>query len=86
MSIDLLLKALAVFIFHNNGWRDVIPVAIALFALWTTAAGAYLLIAERQPPKFFGVPARRARWAYSRRQVGAEDFTLRVLPWKWKSR
>ena len=82
--MDLVWRVFLHFICCSDA-GDVIIVGIAALALWTTAAGAYLLIADRQPPKFFGVPASRARWAYSRRQVGAEDFTLRVLPWKWKA-
>jgi len=62
MSTEVLVRALAVFIFHNRGPADVQPVALLLFSLWAVLALAYLALAPEPYPIFFGVPAHRARW------------------------
>lgn len=81
MSAQQALYALTVFIFHNNGEREVIPVAIAALAFWTLAAGIYLLVfKEPTLPKFFGT-RRNARWV--RYAYGPDAYVIRVLPWKW---
>ena len=76
--MSIWLKALAVFIFHNRGPDEVIPVAMFLIALWGVAALAYIAVLEEpRPPKFFGV--RRGRWGYDSRL-----YTISQLPYKWR--
>jgi hypothetical protein len=60
MDIALWLQALAVFIFHNRGVDDVLPVGTTLIALWCMVAFVYVLYLEPPPPpkSFMNWPER----------------------------
>ena len=62
-TLQICWRVFFIWLFHNRGVDDVIPVAIAAFALWTLLAFIYVLSFEPERlPKFFGVSPRRARW------------------------
>lgn len=62
-ALKICWRVFFVWLTANRGLDDVLPVAIAAFALWTLFAFIYVVSFE-QPrlPLFFGVPPRRARW------------------------
>lgn len=83
--MDVWLQALAVFIFHNQGWQDVWPVAALLILLWLVAVFVYVALFEplRPPPRFFGT-RRRGIWVHF--SYEPDDYVIRALPWKWGRR
>lgn len=62
-TLQICWRVFFVWLTANRGVDDVLPVAVAAFALWTLFAFVYVLSFEpERPPLFFGVPPRKAKW------------------------